>query len=170
MTVSLQGENALIQWNAAEASLFELEHSMDGISFVKLYQVAELTPSNTYSFLHEYISPGTHFYRLKQTDLQNDVFYSQIVSVTNTKKQNTYSLYPNPADDFLILDYQNIKNTKAEIRIYDARGILIQNEFTFLSSNSNQIKVDVSCLPTGVYYFVVQKENQRLIDTKFIKR
>ncbi|HMN32411.1 MAG TPA: T9SS type A sorting domain-containing protein [Chitinophagaceae bacterium] len=170
LTVSLQGENALIQWNAAEASLFELEHSMDGISFVKLYQVAELTPSNTYSFLHEYISPGTHFYRLKQTDLQNDVFYSQIVSVTNTKKQNTYSLYPNPADDFLILDYQNIKNTKAEIRIYDARGILIQNEFTFLSSNSNQIKVDVSCLPTGVYYFVVQKENQRLIDTKFIKR
>ncbi len=169
LSAELQGENALIKWNTQEYSNYELQHSLDAVSFEKLYQPENGIYNGTHSFTHEYLSPGIHYYRLKIFDINEDILYSNIVSVFNYKKHQTFKLSPNPTDDFLLLQYDTHQSGGAQIRIYDARGILMQNENIILMQKHNEIKVNVSCLPSGIYYFVVQKENQRLIDTKFLK-
>lgn len=75
--------------------------------------------------------------------------------------KNAISIYPNPVNDYLILESNH--SHKTEYSIYDVTGQLTQT-----GSFTKKKEIDVKCLAEGVY--VIQLQNhQGMVSMKFIK-
>ena len=75
-------------------------------------------------------------------------------------KQPVFSLYPNPAEDFIM--FRN-NNTLKEVRIFDIHGKIKMSCQTFYS------KIDIRGLLQGVYLLEVV-ENDTVFYSKFVKK
>ncbi|MEI6753719.1 MAG: MBG domain-containing protein [Paludibacter sp.] len=86
--------------------------------------------------------------------------------VTSTPSVNngnaTFKVYPNPASDFIVLECAE----NAAISIYDLIGNLVLN--SKLAGNS--VKLDVSKLPVGSYYIVINRNNTLISNKLLINR
>ncbi|MHB8401938.1 MAG: hypothetical protein ACYDCN_07975, partial [Bacteroidia bacterium] len=94
-------EKVDIKWETATEennAYFTIEKSKDGINFTKLIDVPGAGNSTTYrNYAETDYQPysGTSYYRLKQTDYNNNYKYFNIVSVNFTVQQNIV-VGPNP--------------------------------------------------------------------------
>ncbi|MBK8807548.1 MAG: T9SS type A sorting domain-containing protein [Bacteroidales bacterium] len=84
---------------------FTIEQSVDGVTFTQIAMVngagTKSTPTN-YSFSHDVTASGIYYYRLKQTDYDGTVTYSEIRAVQVNEsfeeivKTNVLYVFPNP--------------------------------------------------------------------------
>lgn len=81
-------------------------------------------------------------------------------SLTNPIVETTFSIYPNPAQNYLHIKHS--QNQKVQVQILNARGILIKE--LDLSQSS---QVDISELPNGLYLLRLKNHPQQT--RKFIK-
>ena len=82
-------------------------------------------------------------------------------------KDNNYSeltCYPNPADKLIKIEF-GLNHNISEISIYGISGTKI-NEFSISDKN---ISIDVSNLPTGIYFISAKDNNGRIYRGKFVK-
>jgi len=77
--------------------------------------------------------------------------------------------YPNPASDFITIDFRVIESNEITFTIYNNTGQLIYQTTNFLTSGSNNISFDIQSLPEGVYYLKIVGHKDYL-SKKFIKR
>jgi photosystem II stability/assembly factor-like uncharacterized protein len=86
-----------------------------------------------------------------------------ITSIGEHPQQNAISLYPNPADDFVTLAFDNPGNRDLEIVIYNVLGEKVGSE---MLNGSSQV-INTSGLNNGIYLVAVKSpgltRNQRLI-------
>ena len=80
-------------------------------------------------------------------------------------QSNIVTIYPNPANDFIIINYPGQKEI-VTVTIYDAIGKLIKQE---TRKNELQIKLDVKLLEPGIYFIQVS-DNHTVNKLKFIKQ
>jgi len=153
-------EGNIISWQTASEinnAGFILEKSKDARYFEKLafFQGQEnsgkpynyaLTDSNPY--------PNT-YYRLKQTDLDNTVTYSRIISVKQDNSQNAVKVFPNPVKGELIIESEN-RNLTFSIR--NNSGVILK-EAAVLPSKP----LDTSELKNGLYLVTIGAEVFRII-------
>jgi hypothetical protein len=129
------GSHVDLQWatsTESNNSYFTIERSKDGVSFTDLQQVATEAPGGNSSIQLNYsaqdLNPytGTSYYRLRQTDLNGNDTYSNIVSV-NFAGSSAISVYPNPARDVLYVTGLNANVTSVQTQWFDLSGkILLQ--------------------------------------------
>jgi hypothetical protein len=75
------------------------------------------------------------------------------VGIAETGIEKQAKVYPNPASDIIHFDFdKNI--TGAGINIYDSRGVQVKS--TKMNSNA----VDISDLPTGLYFYEIVYQNK----------
>jgi Domain of unknown function DUF11/Secretion system C-terminal sorting domain/CARDB len=67
-------------------------------------------------------------------------------------------IYPNPVEDVFLLEIQSAQLTKATIEIYNAIGLPIQRTEKALLQGSNEIWMDATAFPYGVYIVRVTDE------------
>ena len=91
---------------------------------------------------------GKSFYRLKQVDFNGEVFISQVVSVDFTGNHKI-SIYPNPAEDYLIVDG---KVRESEIQIIDVTGRSLTRLVNIVRQNESTIRIDLSMLEANIYF------------------
>ena len=172
--------NVLLQWQTVTEinnSHFDVEWSIDGISFEKIGEVAGAGTTNeaqNYEFLDQ---PnlrglenflGLNYYRLRQVDLpagqagfDGKYEYSKTINITIRQYSNpSIKIFPNPATDFLM-----IENANGQATIYNTTGQFVQQ---FLITNS-QFTVNVSRLREGQYILKIQQENGTIETIKFLK-
>ncbi|WP_115122308.1 T9SS type A sorting domain-containing protein [Marinirhabdus gelatinilytica] len=75
--------------------------------------------------------------------------------------ENTLRIYPNPAEEYLYIETEAISNY--EINIISLQGILLKN-----STNSTQI--NISSLPTGIYFIEFISDEGISQIKKFLKK
>jgi hypothetical protein len=63
-----------------------------------------------------------------------------------------FSIYPNPATEFVTINYFIPEEKFVSIRIYDAQGQLIENLVNAVQYGNKQIELTTSNLPHGVYF------------------
>ena len=70
------------------------------------------------------------------------------------QQKNVFTMYPNPAKDVVLLDY-DLTVTNATVSIFDVMGRLIQN--VALNSFSGTNELNVSAYPAGIYLVLVKQ-------------
>jgi len=87
---------------------------------------------------------------------------TSILDVSEVEKQFGFSLYPNPSNSVVKLQYKNNLNIST-IRLFNILGSLVK-EF-----KTSQTDLDISKLPTGVYVLKVNT-NKGIISKKILKK
>ncbi len=140
---------------------FEIQRSSDTKDWETIGFVKGAGNSNiiqNYSFNDN--SPRVfNYYRLKQIDFDGAFKFSDI-KFLKLGETLTINSYPNPVVDILNINISNIK----QIDIYNIAGKLVKR----LKSNTNII--NVSELKTGVYFFVVTKNDGSQTRAQFMKK
>jgi hypothetical protein len=156
-TGQCNNNNIVLAWATASESnndYFTVERSEDGadwdvIGTVKSEGNSSITQN--YSFTTGETNDKVSYYRLKQTDLDGNFKYFNVISVENCSQDlTTVNIYPNPTNGRSLFGRINLKaNAAYSIVIFDAFGKLVSR------SESNQPEFTVNfpqILPSGVYY------------------
>jgi hypothetical protein len=113
-----------------------------------------------------YVATQNGSYTVEVEDANGCIGTSNSVNVTGVsiseQEANRFSIYPNPANNFLKIDIE--ENTNATIEIIDALGrVFIQSEI-----NEKENTINVSQLPSGVYILSLQSNGvfQKKLFTK----
>jgi hypothetical protein len=80
------------------------------------------------------------------------------------QKLNLLDVYPNPCNDYLFLKNKNTDNQSAKIypiRVLDVYGKVLK--IVELSAFNEEIMLDVSSLPSGMYFIEGYGKMQRVI-------
>lgn len=159
--------NAQLTWQTETETNhkgFEIQRSIDGKTFEKVGFVSGNGTSNTvirYEFMDKQLAENTYYYRLKQIDFDNKAEYSNIETIV-VKSQKPIRTYPNPATDFLHVDFE--ADITPTLFLSNALGQQINVP---ISLNNQQITLDLSLLPSGVYFL---HEAEAGFVSKFVKR
>ena len=124
-----------LNWEtSAEINLshFEIEHSLNGVSFVKIHSsLAKNIHENLikYQFLDENVPAGIHYYRLKMIDLDGDFKYSKILAINISESDDFVGqFYENPSFGNSKINIETTANKNWTIQIVDISGKLIKSE------------------------------------------
>ncbi|MHB8259223.1 MAG: T9SS type A sorting domain-containing protein [Bacteroidia bacterium] len=165
------GEKVDITWETVTEqnnAFFTIERSQDGINFTILTTVnSKANHGNSTTALNYQTTDfmpysGTSYYRLKQTDYNNNYKYFNIVSV-NFNEQQSIRVYPNPNNGSFVIEPSN--TTKQTMQVYDVNGKLVLSQVI-----NGKTTIDANSLNEGVYNIsLISNEgvvNKRLVIVK----
>ncbi|RWY47874.1 LamG-like jellyroll fold domain-containing protein [Mucilaginibacter gilvus] len=144
------GNDVLLRWdtqNEFDYTGFELQKSYDNATFEAVRNM-QSTSAGTYTYkdLFSVTDSKPVYYRLKQTDINDNISYSQVVIIT-TNGNGTFSVFPNPATNVIQFSLAKPIKSQVRLRIYNSMGILMKTSI-FTTSTGQQ---DISSLPIGSY-------------------
>ncbi|MFC2138118.1 T9SS type A sorting domain-containing protein [Bacteroidota bacterium] len=84
------------------------------------------------------------------------------INNTSNKSGLHLNIYPNPAQNYVLLDFNSSEQTNLEIRIYNMAGKLMPKEITPISFNLYNLNLR-GFLP-GVYFISIQSEKEKLVN------
>ncbi|MCD4745827.1 MAG: C10 family peptidase, partial [Bacteroidales bacterium] len=110
--------------------------------------------------------PGIYEYTVKAVYIggeseQTDPFEVEIdwIGINKIFNSEILNIYPNPASDYINIEFENTHLKKFQIVIYNLNGevILIINENNL---NSHKYYLDLSGFAQGIYYLYIQTEDK----------
>lgn len=148
-TASLQNKFVQLRWKVANeinVSHYVVEHSIDGIHFNSITQLAAQNNNaveKEYQWLHTTPVTAINYYRIKQTDRDGKFSYSTIEPVT-VNDAGHYTVTPNPAKDLV-----NIATSSAmkEIKCFNTYGQLVKT----IKASSNNQQISIKEFAAGLY-------------------
>jgi hypothetical protein len=159
------GSTAVLNtWQTAQeinSSHFVVERSTDGRNFVSVGRLEAATNSmvmRNYRFTDQTVdfnANAIYYYRLKMVDLDGSASYSQIEKVTNNSSPSLI-IFPNPVAEVLNIQLYAQQQETTILHIYDLKGAIILHKQINIAKGNNFLKQDVSNLPKGTYYVVIQ--------------
>ncbi len=170
--------NVKISWSTTDeinANYFEVERSTNTTDFISVGQVnasQSANPVHNYTTNDQLYNVNTSiiYYRLKIVDQSGKFVYSQIVPVKLNQPETSVSIYPNPVDNYTILNLYSDKQGAGELRVVDNSGRQIRTKNITVNTGNNSIMIDqLENLPKGMY--VVQAMlNNNLYTVKLLKK
>jgi hypothetical protein len=170
--------DSLLDWHIGEYDLFSgfsytqidgltyqfTNNSQNSIGQIWDFEVNTDTTSNP---VFTFPDPGTYTVQLKTYDncdtlISTDTIIATATGVLDTDWANKLKLFPNPANDILYIDIEQID--EITIDIYDILGGKIPG---FNNSVSNEI--DLTSLETGLYFIKISFEGKSTI-RKIVKQ
>ena len=174
----VSSNNVKVAWtttNEINAAYYEVERSSDGTNFIG---VAQVDASSSLDLTHFYsindqlynINGNIVYYRLRVVDNDGKYTYSQIIPVKLGQPETSFSVYPNPVDNYAILNLYADKPDNGMLRLIDNSGRQILTKSFTITNGNNSIMVDqLGNLPRGVYIIQVMVNNN-LYNQKIIKK
>jgi len=151
---------------------FTIEKSNDGITFTKLIDVKGADNTNTYkNYTATDRQPysGISYYRLKQTDYNNNSKYFNVVSV-NYNVLQTITIYPNPLEGTACLhvEISGYQNQEVVIVLKDMQGREFLSKVLSVTEN-NQVFIiyETKDLAPGTY-IISASSFDKIYNYKFI--
>ncbi len=157
-----KNRTVLLQWKTADEinnDHFEVERSKDGNVWVSLASIAPQF-SHEYSYTDVFPEDGLNYYRIKETDVDDRYFYSNIQAV-RIGKSSVLNIWPNPASDILFIE---IPFTGGTVTIHDMSGKLIGR---YINTHSI-LAIPVKELKAGVYIVKAESGKEKFMQ-KFVK-
>jgi hypothetical protein len=169
------GNSVDVTWQTASEinnDFFTVEKSIDGVNFEFVAEVdgaGNSTSLLSYSTVDENPYNGQSFYRLKQTDFDGTVEYSDPV-VVNFNGANLISIYPNPVlgnDQRFTIDYTNLNESVSSIQLVDELGRIVHNQS--VNTANKQVIISTENIGAGVYFVKVITTINQYISKVVIK-
>ncbi len=106
------------------------------------------------------LDQGDYSFRLKQLDMDGHFEYSPLRSIT-VKALEKLKIQPNPAQNDLVLSLFSENEGSISFEILNQFGQIQYKQSSLeVQSGTNSIRLDISSLPNGVYYYRCHKEQQ----------
>ena len=143
---------------------FYVERSLDGRNFESLSKVQVTNPSvsdNTYNFgddVSALFSPYV-YYRLKTVMENGSVQYSNTTKLV-LKPNEGVRVFPNPAKNWLQIDYINDQNAEGRIEIYNSTGVLVKSNDMDLQKGINSWKLNTGQWQDGIYIIEIKSSHK----------
>jgi len=149
-----------LKWETAselDNDYFLLQRSDDGIVWSNIERIPGMGTTfiySRYSYIDRSPIPGLGFYRLKQTDFDNQFELSNVVTVEHDVAGQV-TLFPNPAKENITIN--RLESVK-KLSVFNAVGkeIYIENQISVLSDEMAELNIEN--LPAGIYFLKTQKE------------
>jgi hypothetical protein len=126
--------------------------------------------SNSNPVIHNYTAGGWYYYSLTINNgecyqiITDSIYIEGTVGQSDLSANIIASVYPNPAADYIQLNFGN--NANLQIEIFDALGNLTHAQ----SNIENQVRLDVSALSEGFYFVKITDAATKQIGVaKFLK-
>jgi len=132
---------------------FTIEKSSDAVNFEFFQNISSKAlngnSTTTLNYIIHDANPynGTTYYRLKQTDLNGNSKYWNIVSVTLNQNQSV-TIYPNPTTGTIFINGLSTNENNLKIEWYDISGRLMSQQNIAVQGGTAKINVQ---LIDGVY-------------------
>lgn len=137
-----------LNWTARDEdaeTIFELERSVDGLSFKKIYQIkGNGGASNQYGY-SDTINAAKLYYRLKIVGTRTT--YSNVLAFSASGPQNFVRLMGNPAKTGTYLQVNSANADRLQIAIVNMAGVQVQREQVNVLPGTNQLYIK---LPAGI--------------------
>jgi len=169
-------QNNLLWQTASEQNndFFTLEKSFDGENFSVFIQVPSQGNSNvtqSYSAIDFTPFNGTNYYRLKQTDLDGQFTYSDIISLRCSSVNFNEDILPiSPSNGGVDALLQGIPGNKYQIKLTNVLGQVITNKEIILNDFQQPVNIYESNLAIGIYYLLMQTESKNISKPLIIYR
>lgn len=126
-----------------------------------------------YDFMDSQVKNGRNFYRIMVEDAFGSRRYSNVVSVAiqpSSAEPTVAYAYPNPVESILYMDIlKDIPvNERIEIELFQSNGRILRT--WNLPASQVQERIDLSDMPTGMYFLRVKVGAQDTEMIKVIKR
>jgi hypothetical protein len=170
--------NVKVSWSTTDevnASYFVVERSSNGSDFT---EVAQVNASESANPIHDYsindqlynVNSNTVYYRLRIVDNDGKYNYSKIIAVNLDQPENSISVYPNPVDNYAIVNLYSDKSGNGVLRLIDEAGRqILSKSFTVMAGNNNLTVDQLGHLPKGIYVIQVMLNNN-LYNQKIVKK
>lgn len=161
--------NALLRWtmnSGTGTGSFTVQHSVNGLNFMDMAIIPFEQNRNTYSFTHTTVIKGTNYYRLKITNSNGSIEYTEVRLLNFESGNKKVQFFPNPVTNRLtVILPDELVHEKVQVTITDASGKVILKTS---SRNNTQIQLDCSGLLPGIYFARVSGGNV-MVTEKIIK-
>lgn len=146
--------------NSSQTVRYTVERSNDAVHAQTIGEVASrrITGTDKYEFLDNQPLLGVNYYRIKSTDANGSVGYSDWKQAQITG-EGIANVYPNPAKNSFSIEFGSTLPNKATLDIYDALGRLQTSQ---VLEQGNRIQtIDTQALANGVYILKVRVQNSQ---------
>ena len=157
LNISNEESTVVVTWDAPEAGTPTAYNV-----FVNNELVAENTTDLSYSFNAEnalYIAEVVAMYDNDRSSVGVVQTFNLTVDV-NEYQENTYNIYPNPADNYVRIVGDNIRT----VNIYNCLGALVDS----FETNDNNLEISTSKYNTGIYFINIQQNNGETSTKKLV--
>jgi len=144
---------------------FEVQRSNNGSDWYTLTFVNGVGESSTttdYGYTDKNLAPGTYYYRLRQTDMDNKGSYTSIVNATVSGKGQVslFQNYPNPFTSSTSIRFDLPRTQHARLALLDLSGreIRVLTDKT-TEAGSHIITLDATSLVRQTYIISLRTEN-----------
>jgi hypothetical protein len=149
--------------NAQETHLF-VKQKNETLTSYELPNIAKLTFSNG-NMIVERKDGNSSSYSL--ANIRN-LLFDIPNSIVNVRNNNDLSIYPNPANDYIIIDQSLNSGIISKVEILDIEGKVVLSKQILTGSANDMSRLDISTLKSGVYVCRVIV-NEAVISKKFVK-
>lgn len=174
-TAESDGDDALLKWTTASEinnAGFEVQHSVGG---AQEWESEGFVPAKggtsspaDYEFRVPNLSPGAHFFRLRQMDFDGKNTFSEVKALEIKGKSFSATFRPNAVSDAGELNFFSEKPTSVRVEIFDAAGQSVGLSWEFELEKETALPMELGQLPGGLYFAVVQTEQER-VTVQFLK-
>ena len=95
---------------------------------------------------------GIIYYRLKQVDFDGKFEYSKTISVNTHSSNLKYTIYPNPAVEFIQIEYRGNATAGIHFSIFNSSGELVRKHEYVTMETGSKIQFSTGDLPSGNYF------------------
>ncbi len=165
--VSFEGDisngKAVLKWRVANEIDFlqyEVAYSATGSDFIPM-AIVPASNKESYSYVN-YITGTKSYYRLKMVNKDGSFSYSKVI-VLGKQTARLFSIYPNPAKDFITVTVDKL-SAETTVLILDETGKILKQEE--LTTHSKQIAI--KGFVDGVYHIQLIEKGNRIATNTFI--
>jgi Ice-binding-like/Secretion system C-terminal sorting domain len=168
-TATCYNQDAVLKWNTATETnnnYFTAERSTDAITWQVVGSVAAIKNSaslQNYSITDSLPGPAISYYRLKQTDFDDNYKYGDIIYIEKcgAAANENVTLYPNPSAGLFEVLFQGDRNKVYSIEIFNSSGQKVYESPGF------QSKLDLTDEKPGMYFVEIHLYSE-IINRKII--
>ena len=157
------GCDALLSWTSEKEESFlkyELQYSSDAKSFTSIATISNGKHFYEYRYAQD---SAVAYYRLKLKSDSESFTFSDIIRVGVDCTPTSISLYPNPANDKLIVE--GVMNG-ATIVVTNSIGRIVSSYIANVGSN----ELDIKSYTAGQYFVTISGQGLAPITLKFVKQ
>jgi len=158
-TANCTAQGIRLQWSTSSenrSAYFEIQRSYDGRSRWEAIGGRAAAGQSGTLIQYEWMAPMEEraYYRIRQVDQDGREQFSDVREKSCTQPAADIQVYPNPADQELLIRLLVDKPVRASLQIINAQGQVVRRVSARLSTGNQQIRIDVSDLPAGRYHII----------------